>query len=409
MNQRTAPQQSRSHDFEATLDLLAEHLSLFDRETLPETGEATSVHAQAPVPAPTKSNAPRDIAEKKILSEPANQADKSAAQSNANPSDSDALPPLVGRSIFGGVLMGLANLVPGISGGTMLLAAGVYPKFVDAVAEVTRFKFRIRSLVVLGCVVGAALLGILLLAGPLKNLVVSYRWAMYSLFIGLTFGGVPLVWKMARPASTSLVLSGCCAFACMVVLAVLQATGVVGSGSGSTIMYFVAGLAGASAMILPGLSGGYLLLLLGQYVPILSAIETFKDALKSGDIGAALGPALTVMLPVGIGVVLGVAVVGNALQWLLKNRRQATLGALLGLLVGSTAGLWPFQDAVQPQVGDTIKGQVVTEATLAEIDEEDWNTEFFTPNLVQSSGAILLTILGFGITMGVAKIGGGED
>lgn len=305
--------------------------------------------------------------------------------------------------------MGLANLVPGISGGTMLLAAGVYPKFVDAVAEVTRFKFRLRSLVVLGCVVGAALLGILLLAGPLKNLVVNYRWAMYSLFIGLTFGGVPLVWKMARPASTPLILSGCGAFACMVVLAVLQATGVVGSGSGNPLMYFIAGLAGASAMILPGLSGGYLLLLLGQYVPILSAIETFKDALKSGNIGAALGPALSVMLPVGIGVVLGVAVVGNALQWLLKNRRQATLGALLGLLVGSTAGLWPFQNAVRPQVGDTIKGQVVTEETLAEIDQEDWNTEFFTPNLVQSSGAILLTILGFGITMGVAKIGGGEE
>ena len=87
-------------------------------------------------------------------------------------------PTLVARSIFGGVLMGLANLVPGISGGTMLLAAGIYPKFIDAIAEITRFRFRFRSLLLLGCIAGAAGLGILLLAGVLKDLVVDFRWVM---------------------------------------------------------------------------------------------------------------------------------------------------------------------------------------------------------------------------------------
>ena len=98
---------------------------------------------------------------------------------------------LVTRSVFGGVLMGLANLVPGISCGTMLLAAGIYPRFIDAVANVTRFRIQFRSLLVLGCVVGAAGLGILLLAGTLKDLVVDHRWVMYSLFIGLTLGELP--------------------------------------------------------------------------------------------------------------------------------------------------------------------------------------------------------------------------
>ncbi|MEM7479162.1 MAG: DUF368 domain-containing protein [Planctomycetota bacterium] len=317
--------------------------------------------------------------------------------------------PLILRSAFGGVLMGLANLVPGISGGTMLLAAGVYPKFVDAVAEVTRFKFRMESLIVLGSVVGSALLSILLLAGLLKDLVVDHRWVMYSLFIGLTLGGLPLVWKLARPASTGLVISGICAFLAMVALALAQAFEVVGSGGGGLIMFFVAGLAGASAMILPGLSGGYLLLLLGQYVPILSSIDTFKDALKAGDVGTAMGPAFGVMLPVGVGVVIGVAVVGNLLQWLLKKHKKATLGALLGLLVGSTAGLWPFQNGVPPQVGDTIKGQVVTAETIADIDPEDWKVAFFSPSMIQAAGAVALVFVGFGITMGVAMIGGGEE
>ena len=93
---------------------------------------------------------------------------------------------LVVRSSLGGVLMGLANLVPGISGGTMLLAAGVYPAFIEAIAEVTTLRFRLRSVILLGTVVAAAGLAILLLAGLVRTLVIEQRWVMFSLFIGLT-------------------------------------------------------------------------------------------------------------------------------------------------------------------------------------------------------------------------------
>ena len=125
------------------------------------------------------------------------------------------------RSLFGGLLMGLANLVPGISGGTMLLAAGVYPNFIEALSEVTRFRFRIRSMLVLGCVVVAAGLGILMFAGSLKDAVLDHRWIMYSLFIGLTLGGLPVVWRLAKPATPGLWISAALAFALMVGLAVL--------------------------------------------------------------------------------------------------------------------------------------------------------------------------------------------
>ncbi len=110
------------------------------------------------------------------------------------------------RGAIGGCLMGLANLVPGISGGTMLLAAGVYPGFISAIAEVTTFRFRPRSLILLASVVASAAIAILLLAGSVKGLVVDHRWIMYSLFIGLTLGGVPLVFRMARPVSRSTLL-----------------------------------------------------------------------------------------------------------------------------------------------------------------------------------------------------------
>ena len=82
------------------------------------------------------------------------------------------------RSVIGGILMGLANLVPGISGGTMLLAAGIYPCFINAIAEVTTLRLRVATIAVLGSVVGAASVAILLFAGVAKELVVDHRWMM---------------------------------------------------------------------------------------------------------------------------------------------------------------------------------------------------------------------------------------
>ena len=322
--------------------------------------------------------------------------------------------PLTVRSLCGGVLMGLANLVPGISGGTMLLAAGIYPQFIDAVADVTRLRFRFRSILILGCVVAAAGLSILLLAGVVKGMVVANRWAMYSLFIGLTLGGVPIVWRLAKPASTKLIVAAVCAFLTLVGLAILKAYDVVGSGGDNIVMRFVAGLAGASAMILPGLSGSYLLMLMGQYLPILDAIDVFKEALKARDIGAAMDPALNVVLPVGIGVVVGVVLVGNLLKWLMREHRKATLGVLLGLLIGSTVGLFPFQRGVKPEPGMKVKGgrEVTVEnldTILADLDEEDYPTQYFRPSAMQVASSLGLIVLGFGITMGIAKVGGEEE
>lgn len=341
------------------------------------------------------------------------QTDEPAAEQSAavDPDEFDHLSKrtLVLRSAFGGFLMGLANLVPGISGGTMLLAAGIYPRFIDAIADITRFRFRYRSLLVMVCVVGAAGIGILLLAGSIKSLVIHQRWVMYSLFIGLTLGGLPVVWKLARPASASLVVGAIVSFLAMAALAALQAAGVVGSGGTGPVWLFAAGLAGASAMILPGISGGYLLLLMGQYVPILGAIDDLKSGLAARDIGAIMQPALSVVLPVGIGVVSGVVVVGNLLQWCLHHFRKATLGALIGLMLGSIVGLWPFQESVPPKVGDMIKGQVVTEESIAEIEPDDWATEYFQPAPLQIGGSLGLVLIGFGITMAVAKVGGDDE
>jgi putative membrane protein len=318
------------------------------------------------------------------------------------------LPLLTLRGVIGGTLMGLANLVPGVSGGTMLLAVGVYPGFIGAIAELTTLRFRPRSLVLLGAIVASAGLGILLLAGAVKTLVVENRWAMYSLFIGLTLGGVPLIWRMARPVGGAVYTGAALAFVVMCAMAL----GSAGSGAGqeSGILLFVAGLAAASAMILPGVSGGYLLLLLGQYENILGTIDRLKLGLL-GDPTAGTGfdlgvvmEAMTLVVPLGLGIVAGVVGVSNVLKWLLERYQKATLGALLGLLLGAVVGLWPFQAAVEPTAGDVVKGQVVTLDNAASFDPEDWPLRRFDPVGGQVAGSLSLVAAGLLATLAIGRL-----
>lgn len=319
---------------------------------------------------------------------------------------------LAARGAFGGTLMGLANLVPGISGGTMLLAAGVYPRFIGAIAEVTTFKFRQASLVVLISVALAALLAILFMAGTVKDLVVHHRWIMYSLFIGLTLGGVPIVWAMIGRGTSAMWIGAVIGFAGMAALALAQTGGAQVAATDGIAFMLLAGIAGASAMILPGVSGGYLLLVLGVYVPILAAVDACRQALSDGALAALAEPVLTVIAPVGVGVVIGIVAVSNVLRWLLDRYKAATLGVLLGLLLGAVVGLWPFQQGVAPDPGDQLKGQVVVlDATAGlrfaqsgrKIAPADYPTAFFKPSVTQASSALAIAIAGFGLTWLIGK------
>jgi putative membrane protein len=309
--------------------------------------------------------------------------------------------------------MGLANLVPGISGGTMLLAAGVYPRFIAAIAEVTTLRFQIRSLILLGAVVASAAIAILLFAGSIKDLVVNHRWIMYSLFIGLTLGGLPLVSRMARPFTPSVYGGAVVGFGLMLLMALTGASS-GGGGETSMVLMFFSGLAASSAMILPGVSGGYLLLILGQYESILGTVDQLKRGLLGDGAGSGMDIALildtaTVVIPLGLGIVVGVVGVSNLLQWLLRRYEKATLGVLLGLLLGAVVGLWPFQEPRLPEVGETIKGRVVTAASIAEIEKDDWPLVSFDASGGQYGASLALVGLGLGATLLIGKLGGSED
>ena len=174
-------------------------------------------------------------------------------------------------------------------------------------------------------------------------------------------------------------------------------------------------------MILPGVSGGYLLLVLGVYVPILAGISAFKDALKAQNFDVLMSVGGGVILPVGIGVLVGVVGVSNLLRWLLDRYERPTLGALLGLLVGAIVGLYPFVEGVAPQAGDELKGQtlvmdevegkevLVYESTSKVVEADDYPIHTFKPSAIQIGGAIGLILAGFAVTMLVDRLGSGKE
>ncbi len=263
-------------------------------------------------------------------------------------------PLTMARLVITGGLMGLANLVPGVSGGTMVLVMGFYDEFVSSIADATRLRFTKRNAIFLAILLGVAALSIVFCAGLMRGLVTHQKAAMYSLFVGLTLGGAPLMYRMTKPLdgkSMALVLVG-----------LLMMIGIAATKSDTPteaerpaeteageihieVAYGLdvfAGVLGVSAMVLPGISGAYMLLVIGRYEAILAAIAAARQWVFSGGSEGDLA-WLGVVIPVAIGVLVGVVTLSNLLKWLLRRHEKPTLGFLMGVLLGSVVGIWPFE------------------------------------------------------------------
>lgn len=274
----------------------------------------------------------------------------------------DPAPPAPARVLSGGLLMGLANLVPGVSGGTMILALGLYERFIGVLADLSRLRLSrasISFLVLLLAGAGVALVG---LSGLAVGLVTEHRWVMYSLFIGMTLGGSPELWRECRPLRPGAVVAFLVTFALMAALAWgLKDTQI----PESTPVLVGMGMLGAASMILPGISGSYMLLLFGMYDVVIGA-------LSAGALREDFSGSLAILIPVGIGAVLGIGLLSNLLKFVLARYSAASHAALLGLLVGSVLGLWPFRSPTNPELANKPfrKGVVmlVAGAELGEVN-----------------------------------------
>ena len=245
---------------------------------------------------------------------------------------------------FSGLTMGAADVVPGVSGGTMAFIMGIYEDLVDALRVfnwrllllLVRLRFGDavaaipwRFLAVLGAGITAA---ILVLAGPVGWLLDHHPIPLFAFFLGLVLASIVTVAARIRWSVAPV---------CCLVLGSGMAWWLVGlvpmEMPHDFMTLFLSGAAAVTAMILPGISGSFILLVLGQY-------EFAIDAVRDRDFLA--------LLPLVKGAICGILPFVRILSWLLHRHHQLTVALLVGFMVGSLRKIWPFK-AVVPVAGET--------------------------------------------------------
>jgi len=243
--------------------------------------------------------------------------------------------------IVKGVFIGVANIIPGVSGGTMAVSMGIYDKIIYSVTHLFKdMKQSIKTL--LPFVIGAGL-GLVGLAFIIEYLFANYPIQTNLFFIGLILGGLPVIVKRIKikRVDFSHALSFLLFFALIIVLQLVN-----GSGADVTIRIslveiiklFIIGIIASATMVIPGVSGSMILMLLGYYQPILTTINTFIKSAVSLDIAACVGPCL-ILMPFGIGVVVGIFAIAKLIEILLAKYESLTFCAILGLVVASPVAI----------------------------------------------------------------------
>ncbi|MCY3600179.1 MAG: DUF368 domain-containing protein [Gemmatimonadetes bacterium] len=235
-----------------------------------------------------------------------------------------------------GLAMGLADLVPGVSGGTIAFISGIYDELVATIAGLDRrllgaFReggvrgvWQAGNLGFLAVLLAGIGTSVFAFAGLLHWLLANRPVELWAFFFGLVAASVPLVGRQVtdrRAGTWTLAAAGA-------VLAVVVTSLPPLVRSDAPLFLAAAAAVAACAMILPGISGAFILLILGAYAPVIAALN---------DLDAARIAA------VGLGVVVGLLAFSRALRRLLAHHRNPTLAVLTGVLLGSLNALWPWK------------------------------------------------------------------
>lgn len=246
------------------------------------------------------------------------------------------------QDILRGALIGLANIIPGVSGGTMMVSMGIYDTVIGCINSLFKdFKRCVR--VLWPYVVGMGL-GILLLAKLITFLLGTYPLQTNLTFIGLIFGGLPAILAQMKGDKKGVAgaVAFCAAFALVVVLQLIgegdghDAT--LAFSLGQVIILFFMGVIASATMVIPGVSGSMMLMLLGYYNPIVGTVSRTVDALLHVNIGEILA-CCQVLVPFGLGVVIGIFAIAKLIEVLLRRYKGPTYCAILGLVAASPVAI----------------------------------------------------------------------
>jgi putative membrane protein len=251
-----------------------------------------------------------------------------------------------------GAAMGVANIIPGVSGGTIAVVFGIYEDLMEALGNFLTDKTKrwqyVKFLTVL---FAGAMVSIVSLARILSWSFENYPIPTVYFFLGLIIGSIPVVIKShpdMRPNLNRGISFFVGLFAVIILALMQQKSGTeTVSSQISTIgfndyLYFIfAGAVAASAMIIPGVSGSFILILLGVYWKVLGALSGLTSTLFSTGLTAEMVSKLSILGSLFIGVVIGILIFSKIMSWALKNHPAITMYLILGLIIGSIYQIFP--------------------------------------------------------------------
>lgn len=317
-------------------------------------------------------------------------------------------------ALFNGFLIGIANLIPGVSGGTFALVLGLYDRLIQATTNINTDTIKIGLQFVLSphkrvsrvnfaeelrridaYFLGSIFLGVLISvvsgAKIIQHMLSHYPSPTLALFIGLIIPSLSVPWKMMEEKSAKTLpwmIPG-------IALAILPVFLIADSaGSDNPMVAFLTGALAISAMVLPGVSGSYIMLVLGEYQVVLDKLSNLLEPSSIFFLGAF-----------ALGCLAGLLAFTRLIRYLLDHKKSSTMSFLIGLILGSFFILWPFKDYSAGKEVQGRSGEVKRDIQIA-------TSENVTPqnadDVFPVMGAIAVgLLLGFGLNY-VEKLKGPE-
>lgn len=292
--------------------------------------------------------------------------------------------------------MGAANVIPGVSGGTIAFITGIYDELIhslkafDITAIRLLFSFRIKefskhvNLPFLIALLGGVFISLISIGKGLKYLFElgpNYEIQIWAFFFGLIMASVLFVGRTIAKWNTSTIITTLIGIGIALTLAFLKPA----SENESVIYIIICGIVAMSSMLLPGLSGSFVLILMGNYQLIM------LEAIPDGN--------LKIIAYVGIGAVIGFVILSRIIAFLLDRHKDSTIGGLAGFIFGSLIIIWPWKEKIY--LTDDM-GVPIMKKGAKVVQSYDWHLpEMNTITFM----AIGFAVIGFVLVYIVEKLG----
>ncbi|REE24808.1 DUF368 domain-containing protein [Winogradskyella pacifica] len=267
--------------------------------------------------------------------------------------------------IFKGIAMGAADVVPGVSGGTIAFISGIYEELIESIDKVNLsvikvwkqdgFKAAWNSFngnFLLALFSGIAI-SILSLAKIIKWLLHNEPILLWSFFFGLVLASILYIAKQIKGWSVKLVI----AIIITTIISFYITLAEPFASPDSPYYLLFCGFIAIIAMILPGVSGAFILLILGAYQTAIDTINNLRDGLLTGNMELFKDAFLKFVL-LAVGAIIGLKVFSKALNWMFKHHKNLTLAILTGFMIGSLNKIWPWKEIIKTRINS--EGEVVT-------------------------------------------------